>query len=125
MSSKASKVLDQCLIEMYKVAVPSLDLIPYLKKEKPASEVNYDKHWLPREIQTGIEWRLCKEYKLKSYDRKRLHTSLVLGASPNTCYRQWYINMIREKFNNTDFYKRFKEQIDDALKWGSYSGEFI
>lgn len=125
MSKRASKVLDEILIEMYKVAVPSLDLKPYLSRERPTDEVDYNKHWLPREIQTGIEWRLCKENKIKSYDRERIHTSLVLGASPNTCYRQWYINMVRERFNNTEFYKRFKNQIDDALKWGSYSGEFI
>lgn len=125
MKSKASKVLDQILIEMYKYSVPSLDLTPYFNKEKDPGTVDYRYHWLPEEIQFSIERRVCKENKLKSYDCERIHSSLILGASPNTSYRSWIKYMICEQYNNTEFYKKYKEEIDYTLKWGSYSGKFI
>ena len=59
MKSKASKVLDQILIEMYKYSVPSLDLTPYFNKEKNIKRVDYRYHWLPEEIQFSIERRIC------------------------------------------------------------------
>ena len=125
MRSKVSRVIERTLIELYRAAVPYVDLTPYLQKEKPAEKIDYNNHWLPREVQVGIESRICVEYNLKEYERQQVHTSLILGASPNTCYRQWFINMLRQKAKNTDFYKQFKKQIDDALEWGIYSGEFI
>lgn len=125
MKSKASKILDQILIEMYKYSVPSLDLTPYFNKEKNIKCVDYRYHWLPEEIQFSIERRICRENKLKSYDCELIHSSLILGASPNTSYRNWFMNMIREQYNNTEFYKEHKEEIDYTLKWGPYSGKFI
>lgn len=125
MKSKASRVLDAIYIEMYKVAVPSVDLIPYLKENNPDEKIDYKNHWLPREVQIGIERRLCKQAKLRTWETSKIHTSLCLGASPNTSYRNWFINMLQQKSKNTDFYKRFKTEIDDALDWGMYNGEFI
>jgi len=120
-----SRVLDEILVEEYKVAVPSEDLLPYLRGEKKGENIDYNNYWLPREVQYGIELRICKENKLKKYEKSQVHTSLVLGASPNTCYRQWFINMLQQRAKETDFYIQHKIQIDDALEWGIYSGEFI
>lgn len=107
------------------MAVPSEDLIPYLNGQKSGEKIDYNNYWLPREIQYGIELRICKEHKLKKYEKSQIHSNLVLGASPNTCYKSWFINMLQQKAKETDFYIQHQTQIDDALEWGIYSGEFI
>lgn len=120
MKTKASKVLDLILIEMYRVAVPYVDLVPYLNSEKPLGKLDYRNYWLPIEIQFGIERRICNEYKLKSYEKERIHFNITLGASPNTDYRNWYINMLQHKYSNTEFYNQNKKIIDEVLTLGSY-----
>lgn len=84
--SKINKVMKLCYVEIYNKSIPPADFNVLLDNApvniRGQREIKYNEYEIKEETFNEIVNRICKDYKVTKNDKKRILTSLYLGATP-------------------------------------------
>ena len=83
------KVCKEIYKKMYKESNPAADFDKLIETGEAKQKDFYMKYYLSIEKQKEIIDEICKNYKLKGYDERKVNTTVHLGSSPNSSEKTW------------------------------------
>ena len=99
---KVGRGIWECLKRMYKEAEPSGDIDKIAKSGEGKMPDFFMAYYLPSHRETEIIEEVCKEFKIKGWDKRKLSNTLWMGSAPTSA---------KERFQEErkDYDKKLKE----------------
>ncbi len=108
---KVGKAIWECLKRMFKEAEPSGDIEKIAKSGEGKMPNFFMGYLLSSDREAEIIEEVCKEFKIKSWDKRSLSNTLWMGSAPTSTKERW-------KEEREDYDKRLKDFLKERKVGG-------
>ena len=108
---KVGRAVWECLKRMYKEAEPSADIEKIAKSGEGKMPNFFMGFYLSSKRESEIIEEVCKDFKLRGFDKRKVSYTLWLGSAPTSAKKRW-------KEERKDYEERLKKYLEDKKQRG-------
>ena len=86
---KAGRAVWECLKRMYKESEPSADIEKIAKSGESRMPNFFMGYYLSQKRCSEIVEEVCKAFKIRRWEKRKVETTLWLGSSPTSVKERW------------------------------------
>ena len=106
---KVGRAVWECLKRMYKEAEPSADIEKIAKSGEGKMIDFFMGFYLSSKRESEIVEEVCKDFKLKGFDKRKVSNTLWMGSAPTSAKERW-------QEERKDYDKRVKDFLKSKKK---------